>query len=226
MVDRHLDALRPLRQLVAGGDVVPLPQARRVLEEIPGCRLINGYGPTENTTFTACRTVSAADAARPSIPIGRPLDNTTVHVLDAALRPVPLGVRGRALHRRAGARARLFRPPRPDRRASSSPIRSPRSPGGRLYRTGDLARWLPDGSLEFLGRIDTQVKCAASASSRARSRPRSAAHPAVAESVVVAREDRPGDRRLVAYLVPPHGGSRRRRWPTSRRSCAAACRTT
>ncbi len=201
MVDRHLDDLRPLRQLVAGGDVVPLPQARRVLEEIPGCRLIDGYGPTENTTFTACHTVTRADVERPSIPIGRPLNSTTVYVLDAGLRPVPVGVHG-ALHTGGLGLARGYFG-RPDLTAEVFvPHPFAERPGERLYNTGDLARWLPDGTLEFLGRRDTQVKVRGFRIEPGEVEAALAAHPAVADAVVVPREVRPGDRRLIAYLVP------------------------
>jgi aspartate racemase len=204
MVDRRLDDLRPLRQLVAGGDVVPLPQARRVLEEIPGCRLIDGYGPTENTTFTACRTVTRADLERPSIPIGRPLGNTTVYVLDGDLQPVPVGVRGDLYTGGLGLARGYFG--RPDLTAEAFvPDPLAERAGERLYRIGDLARWLPDGNLEFLGRRDAQVKIRGFRIEPGEIEAALGAHPAVAEAVVVAREDRPGDRRLAAYLVAAPG---------------------
>jgi amino acid adenylation domain-containing protein len=206
MVDQRLDDLRPLRQLVAGGDVVPIAQARRVLEEIPGCRLIDGYGPTENTTFTAGRTVTPADVERPSIPIGRPLNNTTVYVLDGDLRPVPVGVRGGLYTGGLGLARGYFG--RPDLTADVFvPDGISGRSGERLYNTGDIARWLPDGNLEFLGRRDSQVKVRGFRIEPGEIEATLAGHPAVTEAVVVAREDRnrPGDRRLTAYLVPAPG---------------------
>jgi amino acid adenylation domain-containing protein len=200
LVDRRLDDLRRVRQFVAGGDIVPVPQARRVVEELPGCRMINGYGPTENTTFTTWRTVTAADAARPSIPIGGPIGNTRVYVLDAEMRPVPIGVRGELLTGGIGlARGYYRRPDLTAERFVPDPLAA--SPGERVYRTGDFARWLPDGGLEFLGRMDVQVKIRGFRIELGEVETTLGRHPDVAETVVVAREDRPGDRRLVAYLV-------------------------
>jgi aspartate racemase len=200
LVDRRLEDLRRVRQFVAGGDIVPVPQARRVVEELPGCRMINGYGPTENTTFTTWRTVTAADAARPSIPIGGPLGNTRVYVLDAEMRPVPIGVRGELLTGGIGlARGYYRRPDLTAERFVPDPLAA--SPGERVYRTGDFARWLPDGGLEFLGRMDVQVKIRGFRIELGEVETTLGRHPDVAETVVVAREDRPGDRRLVAYLV-------------------------
>src|SRR5690606_6282507 len=94
MVDEHLSDLRGLRYLLAGGDVLSPTHARRAFEELPGTRILPGYGPTENTTFTCCHTITAADLDRPSIPIGRPIGNTTVAILDHQGRPVPVGVPG------------------------------------------------------------------------------------------------------------------------------------
>jgi amino acid adenylation domain-containing protein len=209
VADRRLEDLKPLRQLVVGGDVVPLPQARRVLDEIPGCRLIDGYGPTENTTFTACRTVTREDVERPSIPIGRPLNNTTAYVLDRDLQPVPVGVRGDLYTGGLGLARGYFG--RPDLTAEVFVPHPFGRPGERLYNTGDIARWLPDstgGILEFLGRRDTQVKVRGFRIEPGEIEAALAGHAAVAEAVVVAREDRPdrpGDRRLAAYLVPAPG---------------------
>ncbi len=205
LVDRRLEDLKPVRQLLAGGDVLPVPQVRRVVEELPGTQMINGYGPTENTTFTTWRTVSAADAARPSIPIGGPIGNTIVHVLDADLRPVPIGVRGELYTGGLGlARGYYGRPDLTAERFVPDPLADPSGGqfGERLYRTGDFARWLPDGGLEFLGRRDVQVKIRGFRIELGEIETVLGRHPAVAEAVVLAREDRPGDRRLVGYVVP------------------------
>ncbi|MDQ2687769.1 MAG: amino acid adenylation domain-containing protein, partial [Armatimonadota bacterium] len=136
IVDERLDDLRGLRQLLAGGDVLPMPQVRRVLRELPNCRLINGYGPTECTTFACCHTVTEADLAGSSIPIGQPIANTTAYVVDAADQPVPIGVAGELLLGGDGlSPGYLNRPELTAERFVPNPFGS-----GRLYRTGDLVR--------------------------------------------------------------------------------------
>src|SRR5436305_75482 len=151
MVEENLAGLAPLRQLLAGGDVLSLPHVRRVLAELPGTRLINGYGPTESTTFACCYPVTGAEALERSVPLGRPIANTTVHLLDPALQPVPLGVPGElAIGGDGLARGYLGRP---DLTAAQFVPNPAGEPGTRLYLTGDLARWA-FGLLEFLGRID------------------------------------------------------------------------
>src|SRR5262249_39877584 len=92
MVDERLEDLKGLKNLLAGGDVLPVAQVRRALQGLPGTRLINGYGPTENTTFTACHSIVPGDLEKASIPIGKPISNTTVWILDAQGRPLPIGV--------------------------------------------------------------------------------------------------------------------------------------
>ncbi|HSG40127.1 MAG TPA: amino acid adenylation domain-containing protein, partial [Thermoanaerobaculia bacterium] len=204
MVDRRLEDLRPLRQLVAGGDIVPVPQARRVVEELPHIRMINGYGPTENTTFTVCHTLATGDVYRPSIPIGRPFGNSTAYVLDGDFQTTPLGTRGELCGGGLGVARGYFG--RPDLTADKF-IPDPFSdkPGARLYRTGDVARWLPDGTIEFFGRQDTQVKIRGFRIEPGEIETVLGRHSAVGEAVVVAREDRSGDRRLVAYIVAAPG---------------------
>ena len=143
MVESQLEDLQGLRQLLAGGDVLSVPHVRRVLEGLPECRLINGYGPTECTTFTTCFPVTAEATLVPSVPIGRPIANTEVYVLDRRRQPVPAGVPGELYVGGPGlARGYLGRPG-----LTGGALRAPplRRAGARLYRTGDLARWLPDG---------------------------------------------------------------------------------
>ncbi|HZF08657.1 MAG TPA: amino acid adenylation domain-containing protein, partial [Thermoanaerobaculia bacterium] len=157
MVNHRLLALSPVRQLLAGGDVVPLAQAQRVLAELPGCRLIDGYGPTENTTFTACHPIGQGLSGRSSVPIGRPIGNTTVAILDVGLQPVPFGVAGELYTGGLGlARGYFDQPERTAERFLPDAVSG--LAGERLYRTGDRARWLADGTIEFLGRVDHQVK--------------------------------------------------------------------
>jgi amino acid adenylation domain-containing protein len=201
MVDTNLPGLRPLRQLLAGGDVLSVPHVRRVLEAHPELRLINGYGPTENTTFSCCHAVQPEDAERASIPIGRPIASTTAYVLNAGLRPVPVDVPGQLYVGGDGlARGYLRAPGLTAARYVPDPFS--RTPGARMYGTGDRVRWREDGTLEFLGRIDQQVKVRGYRIEPGEVESVLERHPAVAAAVVHVREDAPGDRRLVAYVVP------------------------
>jgi amino acid adenylation domain-containing protein len=201
MADDGLSGLRGLRQLLAGGDVLSVPHVRRVMEAYPELRLVNGYGPTENTTFSCCHPVAPGDLERASVPIGRPIAGSTAYVLDEHLRPVPVDVPGQ-LHVGGDGLARgyLRAPGLTASRYLPDPFA--RTPGARMYATGDRARWRPDGTLEFLGRIDQQVKIRGFRIEPGEVESVLDRHPAVAASVVHVREDAPGDRRLVAYVVP------------------------
>ena len=158
MVDHRLEALRPLRQLLAGGDVLSTSHVRKLRKALPGCRLINGYGPTENTTFTTCYTVSDhADAFGDRVPIGTAIAGTSIHVLDEKLHRLPDGEEGELYAGGVGlAHGYLNRPDLTAERFIDDPFDDQR--GGRLYRTGDRVRRRADGNLEFLGRIDRQIK--------------------------------------------------------------------
>ena len=156
-VDTHLDHLARAKQILAGGDVLSIPHVNRMLGAMRGGVLVNGYGPTENTTFTCCHIMKPGECIAGTVPIGRPIANTSVYVLDPRMQPVPAGVKGQLFtggdglalgyHRRDDLNAEKFVP---------DPFAA--SPGARLYRTGDLVRYRPDGTLEFLGRSDDQVK--------------------------------------------------------------------
>ena len=156
-VDDRIDALRPLRQLLAGGDVLSPPHVKRVLNELPGCRLINGYGPTENTTFTCCYTISGSDWCGGPVPIGEPIAHTSVRILDDLMQPVADGDAGQLCA--GGDGLALGDLNRPELTAEKF-VRDPFSqdPQARLYLTGDVVRRRPDGVIEFLGRNDRQIK--------------------------------------------------------------------
>ena len=199
MAAEHLYQLAPLRQLLAGGDVLSVRHVRKVLDAMPHLRLVNGYGPTENTTFTCCHTITLDSLECRSIPIGRPISNTKVYILDNHLLPVPLGAVGELYAGGAGvACGYLNRPDLTAERFMADPFDGG---NGRIYRTGDLARYLPDGSIEFLGRNDHQVKIRGFRIELGEIEARLAEHEWVREGVVVAREDGGGEKRLVAYVV-------------------------
>ncbi len=201
MVDERLDDLRGVRQLLAGGDVLSVAHVKKYLDAAAAGRvLINGYGPTENTTFTCCFPMTAATQFENSVPIGRPISNTQVYVLDRNLRPVAQGVVGELMTGGDGlARGYLNRPAQTAERFIPHPFSE--TPGARLYRTGDLVRYLSDGNLEFVGRMDQQVKIRGFRIELEEIEMALAAHAAVREAIVIAREDVPGDKRIVAYLV-------------------------
>ncbi|GAA2545417.1 MULTISPECIES: non-ribosomal peptide synthase/polyketide synthase [Streptomyces] len=193
------DCFTDLRQVWTGGDVVPAAAVRRVLAACPGLTVVDGYGPTETTTFATSFALADARAVPDTVPIGHPLDDLRVHVLDGRLRPVPPGCAGELYIAGEGvARGYLGRPGDTAARFLADPAGPP---GTRMYRTGDLARRRPDGTVEFLGRADDQVKIRGFRVEPGEVEAALAAHPGVTDVTVVAREDRPGSRRLVAYVV-------------------------
>ena len=204
MVEQRLEGLRGVRQLLAGGDVLSVPHVRKALAALEGGQLINGYGPTENTTFTCCYPITEVGQSGASIPIGRPIANTQVYILDRRLRPVPIGVPGELYIGGDGLARDYFH--RPDLTAEKFlPHLFSEAPGGRLYKTGDLVRYLPEGHLEFLGRLDHQVKVRGFRIELGEIEACLGGHPGVQEAVVLAREDSPGEKRLVAYVVAQEG---------------------
>ena len=191
-----------LRAVIVGGERA-LPERVASWRRAVGgrVRLINSYGPTETTVAATVHTV---DADAPAVPIGRPMPGYRVRVLDASLRPVPAGVPGELFVGGAGvARGYLHRPGATAGRFVPDPFAS--QTGARLYATGDLVRWTADGTLYFLGRTDDQVKVRGFRVEPGEIESLLRRHPAVRDAVVAVREDVPGDRRLVAYLVPAGG---------------------
>ena len=173
----------------------------------PGRRFFNAYGPTEATVGPTWYLVEDLPDGATSIPIGRPIANTQAYVVDAQLRPVPIGVPGELMIGGVGvARGYLNRPGLTAQKFIPDPFGE--TAGGRLYRTGDLARFLPDGNIDFLGRLDHQVKVRGFRIELGEVEAVLREHESVGRAVVVAREDRPGDRRLVAYVVAEGEGPR------------------
>ncbi|HEY0019307.1 MAG TPA: amino acid adenylation domain-containing protein [Longimicrobium sp.] len=198
VIDTRPEVLAGVRQVMVGGEAVSVPHVRRAMELYPALRLVNGYGPSECTVFTSCHVIPR-DFDGAAVPIGTPVGDRRVHVLDARMRPVPVGVPGELfVGGPAVPRGYLRRPALTARTLVPDPFGPP---GGRLYRTGDRVRWRADGVLEYLGRIDQQVKVRGFRIELEEVEAVLLRSPAVREAVAVVREDTPGDRRLVAYAV-------------------------
>ncbi|MCX5194630.1 amino acid adenylation domain-containing protein [Streptomyces sp. NBC_00249] len=200
LVEQDATAFRPLRELVVGGDALSPVHIAKVMDACPGLALVNGYGPTENTTFSLTHRIGRDDLGR--IPIGRPIAHSTAYVLDDLGRLCPVGVPGELCLGGAGvARGYLGRP----ELTAAAFVDDPFAPaGGRLYRSGDLARWRPDGTVEFLGRRDHQVKVRGFRVEPAEVEKAMLGHPGVAEAIVTVRP-RPGGggKQLCGYYAGP-----------------------
>jgi amino acid adenylation domain-containing protein/non-ribosomal peptide synthase protein (TIGR01720 family) len=193
-------AFNSVRHLLFGGEAVDPRLVKMVLENSPPQRLLHVYGPTESTTFASWHLVQEVPEGVTTIPIGRPLSNTQIYLLDNQMHPVPVGVPGELYIGGDGlARGYLNRPELTAERFILNPFSN--EPGAHLYKTGDLARYQPDGNIEFLGRLDDQVKIRGFRIELGEIEGVLGQHPAVDEAVVVVREDVPGNKRLVAYLV-------------------------
>ncbi|MFE6407019.1 amino acid adenylation domain-containing protein [Streptomyces sp. NPDC057837] len=186
-----------LRWIEVAGEAFPAALANRASEVLPGCGVFNLYGPTEAAVeVTAYRHVPGAER----VPIGAPVWNTQVYVLDAALNPVAPGVAGELYLAGAGlARGYVGQSALTANRFVACPFGAP---GSRMYRTGDLVRWNKDGQVEYLGRTDFQVKIRGFRIELSEIEQALTAHPGVAQATVVVREDTQGDKRLVGYVVP------------------------
>jgi amino acid adenylation domain-containing protein len=199
------DAFGQLRYLLVGGDALDPKTIRQLLQsEQRPVHVVNGYGPTETTTFACTHDIRAvADDAR-SIPLGKPIANTQIYILDAYGEPVPVGVEGEIYIGGDGvARGYLNRPELTSERFLRDPFNA--GDGARMYKTGDRGRWLADGTIEFLGRDDFQVKIRGFRIELGEIEAQLGQCAGVREAVVIAREDAPGDKRLVAYLVADEG---------------------
>ncbi|MGI8437056.1 MAG: non-ribosomal peptide synthetase [Chthoniobacterales bacterium] len=195
MIDERLADLRPLRQLLAGGDILSVIHVRTALRGLKNTRLINGYGPTESTTFACCYNIPPELENDAPLPIGKPIEHTTAQIFDENLKPVALGSAGE-LHLGGDGLARGYWR-RPELTGEKFIVVN----GERLYKTGDLARAREDGTLEFLGRIDGQIKLRGFRIEPGEIEAALNRQPSVRDSAVLLREDTPGDKRLVAYVV-------------------------
>ena len=192
--------LASVTEVVYGGEAVSPAAVRRVRDHCSNTRLVHAYGPTEATTYATLFETNSLARVEDTVPIGRAMDNLRAYVLDANLRLVAPGVPGELYVAGLGlARGYLNRPALTAERFVADVHGRP---GERMYRTGDLVRWNRDGQLEFLGRADQQVKIRGYRVEPGEIESALVAHPEVAQATVVTREDRPGDRQLVAYLVP------------------------
>ncbi len=219
-------AFESLRYLLFGGEAVDRRWVKRVLEKGAPARLLHVYGPTEGTTFSSFYWVQDVPEEATSIPIGRPITNTQIYLLDGQLQPVPIGVTGELYISGDGlARGYLNRPELTTEKFISNPLINEKVKGKtdkkrendssvlplgfcllpsieRLYKTGDLARYRPDGNIEFLGRIDDQVKIRGFRIELGEIEAVLNQHSAVLQTVVIVQEEIPGDKHLVAYIVP------------------------
>lgn len=205
MIEDGAGYLRGVRQLIAGGDALSASVVRKAHVLLPGCRIVNGYGPTETTTFACMHDTSGLAEEASSVPIGEPIGQTWGYVLDAMGEPVDIGIAGELHIGGEGLAWGYWGQPAltaerfvPDEFGSC--------PGARLYRSGDRVRWRNDGRLEFLGRLDQQVKVRGHRVELAEVEGALREHPGVKDIAVVLREDMPGDKRLVAYVVPQLSG--------------------
>ena len=204
------EAFSTLKHLLFGGEAVDPKSVKQVLEKGAPERLLHVYGPTENTTFSSWYKVTKVAEGATNLPIGKPISNTQIYILDSQLQPVPIGVAGElhiggdglatGYHKRPELTASKFIPNPFDKSKVNPPLEG--SQKSKLYKTGDLVRYLADGNIEFLGRIDHQVKIRGYRIETGEIEAVLNSYPKVKETVVVAREDNPGDKRLVAYIVP------------------------
>jgi amino acid adenylation domain-containing protein len=198
------ESLLGVRQLLIGGEQLSTPHVVRAQGQLKDTQIINGYGPTENTTFTCCYAIPEGIAPDTVLPIGRPIANTQVYILDQWRNPVPVGIPGELYVGGDGlARGYLNRPELTAEAFIDDPFSS--EPGARLYRTGDVVRYRPDGNIEFLGRMDDQVKIRGYRIELGEIEAVLRQHEGIREAAVQVREDVPGDKRLVAYVANEAG---------------------
>ncbi|WP_184286267.1 amino acid adenylation domain-containing protein [Nocardiopsis algeriensis] len=203
MADECVEGLALLREVWTSGDVASPAAVQRVLDHCPDTVVVHGYGPTETTVWSSYQTFGTGQRRLDELTLGTPMDNTTMYVLDDRLRPVPPGATGELyIGGSHVARGYVGRPDLTSERFVADPLGEP---GRRMYRTGDLVRWTRQGGIRFIGRVDGQIKIRGFRIEPAEVEAVLGAWPGVAQCAVVVREDRPGDKRLVAYTVMEAG---------------------
>ncbi len=199
LASANWESILPRQKLILGGESVNGNLIEKVQKFVPNCQILNHYGPTEATVGVLTYEVEPGCTAK-TIPLGRAIANTQIYILNAHLQPVPIGVAGELyIGGNNLARGYLLQPELTAAKFIPNPFTH--EAGARLYKTGDLARYRRDGCIEFLGRIDDQVKIRGYRIELGEIETVLGQHPDVEQAVVVAREDVPGDKRLVAYLV-------------------------
>ena len=199
MVDHCLGELKGVKQLLAGGDQLSAEHVKRALSGLPDTCLINGYGPTENTTFTCCHRMNAMTQLKHRVPIGKAISNTTVYILNHRGERAPIGVLGELFAGGDGLARGYWN--KPELTASQFVERRIDRETVRLYRTGDMARIRDNGVVEFMGRLDEQIKVRGHRVEPGEIESYLESLTDIAQAVVVLREDQLGDQRLVGYLV-------------------------
>ncbi|HEX2269643.1 MAG TPA: amino acid adenylation domain-containing protein [Pyrinomonadaceae bacterium] len=201
LVDEHVESLRGLKCLLTGGEAASLTHFDRFRREAPECQLVHVYGPTENTTFTSFHFIRQSEEFAGSVPIGQAIANTQIYILDQEMNVAPVGVFGELYTGGDGlARGYLHNAEFTAERFVPDAVSGMQ--GARLYRTGDMARRLANGDIEFLGRIDNQVKLRGFRVELGEIEAVLARHHGVSQCVVMARTTIGGDKRLVAYVIP------------------------
>jgi amino acid adenylation domain-containing protein len=206
LIDTDISVFEGLKTIIVGGEKLSESHVAKFLETHPEIELINGYGPTENTTFSLTHHINSLKPDAP-IPVGRPLSNRSVYVLDKAQKLVPIGVGGEIYLGGAGlSRGYLNKPDLTAEKFISNPFNSNKI--SRLYRTGDLGRWLPDGTVEYIGRIDEQLKIRGYRIEPGEIESVIYESGMARQAVVLGRVDHSGVKRLVAYIILEDGYSK------------------
>lgn len=185
-----------LRYLLAGGDVIPTKHVNKVIKECEGLKIVNGYGPTENTTFSTCFLVDKEYQG--NLPIGKPISNSTAYIVDKYSKLVPIGVIGELCVGGDGLSRGYINNPE---LSAEKFVENPYITGMKMYKTGDLARWLPDGNIEFLGRMDNQIKLRGFRIELGEIENEILSYDGIKEAVVLANRNENGDNYLCAYMV-------------------------
>ena len=199
VVERFIEAILPLRVLLAGGDVLNAKFVRKALDTIPGLTLINGYGPTENTTFTCCHVMTADNPPQDNVPIGTAITGTSLHILNDELQPVTPGEAGQLYVSGKGV-ALGYLATELNEAAQQAFFSNSNIANGTIYNTGDLVKALPDGAIEFIGRQDNQVKIRGYRVSLEEIKSHLADIPGVSDVLVLVERYDGGDQLLFAYI--------------------------